>query len=277
MSRTPESEAVTDPMSPAEMRFFDRLEWAVPVAFASALSAFRFEQGDVLFRQASAYRPLEDDLPAVGTAIQVLHPSRSARVAPGENDGDRRLTSWQSECRIELVDLAKATSRERTITQGKLLMALWKGDDAWLDPDREEPPLPRNGRELAQHLDQAKSAFASRLAMPRGCRFLFVVDLSSDASRVKAQGVAEGLAAIGPVEAIDLSPHAAGVEEAETFHPALVVRCLAVEGATIEQARAALRKVLYGGASRAEASDPDSAEADRFSVSRHGLLEAIDP
>lgn len=259
----------------AELEFFDQLAWAVPTAFASALAAHRFEQGDVLYPDAAFYGALESTLPAGAKAIQVLSPARSTRSTPSESGSSRRRSSWESEVEIELLDLVSGSAEGRTVSQGKLLMTLWRGDESWLDPEREEPPLPRSGRELASQIEEARGAFDARQATRKGCRFLFVVDLASDASRVKAASVEEALAALGVLERLDLPPQRAGIADPDAFHPALVLRAILVPGARLEQMEQALRGALYGGASATPAEDDEAASSDRFSVARHGLLEPI--
>jgi len=275
MPRTNDPDPHSPRTEPAPLRFFDGFEWAIPTAFAGALAAFRFEQGDVLFRESAAYDAIEGEIQPGTTAIQVHHPPRSARSVPAEIDGDRRRTSWESEVRIELVDLATGTSETHSISQGKLLMTLWRGDQGWLDPDRDEPPLPLSSRELAQQLEQARGAFDAIQTTKKGCRFSFVVDLASDASRVKAKSIEEALVPVGAIERIDLAPGAAGVEQPEDFHPALVLRGLAIRGAKGEHVEKALRDVLYGGAGKTQGEETDSPRADRFSVARHGLLDEL--
>ena len=272
-SRSDPRQAADDPV--AQLAFFDQLAWAVPTAFASALAAYRFEQGDVLYPEAAAYGALEAKMSSGAKAIQVLRPSRSTRSTPGEAGSSRRRSGWESEVEIELLDLAKGSSEVRIVSQGKLLMTLWRGDEGWLDPEREEPPLPRSGRELASQIEEARAAFDSQQATRKGCRFLFVVDLASDASRVKAAAVEEALAGLGDLERIDLSPPQAGVEDAASFHPALVVRGLLVRGTGVEQMEKALRGALYGGGVAAPEEEGEATNSDRFSVARHGLLEPI--
>ena len=261
------------------LEFFEGFSWAVPKAFAGALAAFRFEQGDVLHPSGVAYEALSDASPAAGAAIQVLQPPRSARALPADGESDRRAASWRSDVELEWVDLEAGTSRALTTSQGRLLMLLWTGDRSWLDPERESPPVPESARALAQHLDDARVAFDGLGGWAAGVRFLFVVDLASDASRSKARDVEEALSGLGAIRRVDLSPEAAGVERAASFHPALVLRAIGVTGSSAELATAALRGVLYGGG-QAEApvaaeNEGEAERPDRFSVGRHGLLEAI--
>jgi hypothetical protein len=269
----------------APLRFFEGFSWPLPLAFASAVSANRFEQGDVLFRHPASYEPLEGGEALAGEnprgfdAIQVLNPPRSARATPTEVDGDRRRSSWQSEVTVALVDLARGESEVRTLSQGKLVMALWHGDEAWLDPARPEPLFPRGARELHAQLAQTLESFDAAQRTTSGCRFVYVVDLASDASRTKAQCVEEALRAAGTVERIDRSPQLAGVEHGSTYHPALSVRCLVMPDRSVEAVQPILRACLYGGGvappEAPEAAEGAEAPTDRFSVSRHGLLEPI--
>jgi hypothetical protein len=259
-------------------KFFEGLAWPIPVAFAAAIASMRFEQGDVLYRDRSAYDALEGDIPKGLSAIQVQFPKRSARAAPSEFEGDRRRSSWQSEVTIELVDLAAGKSETRVLSQGKLAMAIFHGEEGWLDPLREEPPLPRSARELQQRLEQTQASFDEIQTAEKGCRFIFVVDLANDASRSKAMGVEEALRATGSVERIELSAERAGVEDPHSYHPTAVVRCLVLPNRTLEKVLPILRARLYGGASddsSADAGNEIETSPDRFSVGRHGIFQAI--
>ena len=251
----------------AGIEFFEEFVWAVPAAFASAVSAYRFEQGDVLHRTRAGYAPLEDRFDSGLTAIQIRQPPRSARVLPGEFEVDRRLANWQSEVELEIVDLASGRGEVRTTTQGRLLMTLWQGGLDWLDPTQAEPPLPRSARELA--LDLRAGGTVPRAIgdgpVSDGVRFVFVVDPSSDASRAKAMAVEDALAAIGKLERADRRPEQLGLAAPESFHPTLVVRELVIRNASVEVAEAALKRVLYAG----------TGESERFQIGRHGLLEPL--
>jgi hypothetical protein len=273
---------VKAPLASPALSFFDGMAWPVPTAFAGAIAAMRFEQGDVLYREGRAYDALETKVPEGLSAIQVILPKRSARATPVDADGDRRQVSWESEVTVELIDLARGRSETRVLTQGKLAMALFRGDDAWLDPDHDEPAMPRSARALQQKLGETSASFDARQNAKHGCRFIFVVDLASDASRAKAASVEEALCSSGNVERIELSAMQAGIEGAEAFHPTAVVRCLVLSGRSIESVLPILRSRLYGAASqttdegfeREEAADP-TPTPDRFSIARHGLLEPI--
>jgi hypothetical protein len=175
---------------------------------------------------------------------------------------------------LELIDLETGHSEVRVLSQGKLATALFTGDDGWLDAGRGEPPLPASARELQSRLEDSLAGFRAVQKTKKGARFVFVVDLASDASRYKAANVEAALRADGPVERIDLSPKRAGIEDPGRFHPALTVRGLVVAKRTSDDVLPILRGCLYGGGS---SSDPEGEMAsDRFSIGRHGILQDLD-
>lgn len=239
--------------------------WAVPEAFAPAVSAYRFEQGDVLYRHRRGYGSLRAPLAQGLTAIQVLQPPRSGRAIPSEFEGDRRLANWQSEVELELVDLERGRSEPCTTTQGRLFTALWKDDERLLRGESGDPPLPRSARELSQILRDGGLAIEPPRDVRTGARFLFVVDLSSDAARAKASAIVDVLHPLGRVEIRDLDPVEAGARDGDRFHPTLVVRELVLRGAAERAVEDALRRALYGG----------SGDAERFAIGRHGVLERL--
>ena len=272
---TPEMAEITDDEVPdlAAWQCYEGFAWAVPAAFSSALSSFRFEQGDVLYRDRSAYGPLSGRPSDGAVAIQVLEPARSSRVNPAEAEGDRRAANWLSEVRLERIDLARGVTEERILSQGRLLMALWTGEETWLGVGSAEPPMPLAARDLAVRLSQTVGAFERCWAKKRGTGFLFVVDLASDASRVKARSVEVALATLGTTHRHEFLPSAAGVESPELFHPTLRVRGVMAGGASREAVESALRDALYAGGLRRGEGDDET--PDRFSTARHGLLVGL--
>lgn len=254
--------------APVATELFPGFAWAVPTAFAAAISSFRFEQGDVLYREARGYASLSDRVPDGLTAIQVRQPTRSGRAVPSEYEGDRRLANWRSEVELDRFDLATGAISSHTTTQGRLFVSLWRGSDAAFESSSDEPPLPRSVRELAQVVREGA------LVLPRPDerirvvhRFAFAVDLASDASRAKAMAIRNAISSLGPITIHDASPVTLGVEDAQAYPPTLVVQsvfCAAVESAAIA---AALKRVLYAG----------SGESERFTLARHGRLEALEP
>jgi len=271
--------------------------WAVPAAFGGAVSACRFEQGDVLHASRTGYGDWSKGTP--GVWLQVLDPPRSARAAGGGADASRFETHWGSPLELE-IDLADGSAPRRLAsTQGRLFTCLWRGDSAALESTAAPSP-PLLLAALQRRLDAALPALRRALGGGGGSKraskasagderamlFVMGVDRASDASLAKADTIASALASRFEVRWHDVPPAEAGVGDAEEFHPPLFVRGIRIEAADEDAVTAALKAVLYTPGARARASgdenevDDAAAEApatrsDRFSLSRHGLLAAL--
>ena len=100
-----------------EMELYSGLSCAVPKAFGSALHGCRFEQGDVLYSDASAYDESKRGKRLTGYHIQVLDPPRSSRAMSGEGESQRFFANWESPARFEWMDYR---GRERSGRAGAL-------------------------------------------------------------------------------------------------------------------------------------------------------------
>ncbi len=266
------------------MEFYPGFSWAVPRAFAAAISACRFELGDVLYSNASAY----GDSPAVDHYLQVLEPARSNRSLASESEGQRFFVNWEAAVRFCWTDCAKDSQRIRSSTQGRLFTCLWRGDPAVLDPERSEAPEPpRLLRDLHGCVEAAVPALRRSLRLGARSKsthlFAFASDRASDASRSKLAAIAGVLDARFACRSQDLSPAQAEIDGGERFHPALVVRGVAITAASREDVHESLKRLLYRGSPRgpeAEASedetDSQKKRADRFQLARHGVLVELD-
>lgn len=269
--------------------FFEQFQWPLPRAFGAAIATCRFELGDVLFSDASAYESWSEaggDSANPVTLLQVLAPPRSARSARLEGDGDRRRANWSSEARIVLVDGVTGESEERVLTQGKLLMAIWQGDVAWLNSDRPEPEFPRTARDLHSELESTRSFWAatiSSLEHGKGSGFVMAVDLASDAALAKATLVEEVLrSARRQLVVLDRTPEEVGLASAVPYHPTVILRALVDPGGDADALEADLQACLYrGGEARPTSTAPveegaeepaNESAPNRFSIGRHGIL-----
>ena len=281
------------------MEFIAGFAWPVPRAMAGAVSACRFEQGDVVYSQAKGYEGWPKGRRGLKFALQVLDPPKSARALGPEAAGNRFEANWNSSVELELTDYADADAKakakakaeantganskagapdERLITtQGRLFCCLWYGDPAWLDPSGREPAPPVPLRDLHRRLEETQPTFTKRFkakclrspvtgAFARGFSlYLAAVDDANESMRSKAMAVEAVLAENFEVESLWLSPGEAGLSGAEALHPALRVQGLAIAAQKPEAIEALLRGLLYGGAG----------ESGRFSLARHGLLAAV--
>ena len=283
------------------MEFIAGFAWPVPRAMAGAVSACRFEQGDVVYSQAKGYEGWPKGRRGLKFALQVLDPPKSARALGPEAAGNRFEANWNSPVEFELTDYAdtnakakakakakanteagteaKAPDERRITTQGRLFCCLWYGDPAWLDPSGREPAPPVPLRDLHRRLEETQPTFTKRFkakclrspvtgAFAQGFSlYLAAVDDANESMRSKAKAVEAVLAENFEVESLWLSPGEAGLPDAEALHPALRVQGLAIAAQKPEAIEALLRGLLYGGAG----------ESGRFSLARHGLLAAIAP
>lgn len=267
--------------------WFERFAWALPVAFSAAVSACRFEQGDVLYAERSAYGDWSKG-PGLPW-IQVLDPPRSARARGAEGDAGRFASSWSSPVVVEIGRAAGDAPERLETTQGRLFTCLWRGDPDVLEAEAA-PPQPRLQAELQREIETTVEALRALLggrgpgAGKRGrgkaasadagsMLFVSSIDLASDASLEKAESIWNALAAAHPLRFVDAAPSACGVPAGDDVHPSVVVRGLAIEAADEAQVTAALKAVLYNPSSRASSGDgAESGRADRFSLARHGWL-----
>ncbi len=251
------------------MEFLPGFAWPVPRAFASAVSACRFEQGDVLFDAADAYATWKAGQKRKARFhVQVFDPPRSSRSVPREADGSRFLANWSSPLTCEVGDRQASTTEVVQSTQGRLFTCLWRGDRRLLRDvqpgEADDLPVPGVARDLQKHLEPTVAGLrAISKAGEAGTWFVSVVDVSSEASLAKARDVESALSAGYAVEICDRSPHEAGVPAGDSYHPALRVRGVWVEEKNAEVVHGHLKLALYG---------PAKSGPDRFKLERHGLL-----
>jgi hypothetical protein len=274
--------------------------WPVPAALSGAVSACRFEQGDVLFALPQGYGDWVSGAPC--SWIQVLDPPKSARLRTSEGDGSRFFANWGSPVELE-IDRGAGPERLKT-SQGRLFTCLWRDDLEAIGPDSTEPEAPVLQTDLQRGLDPAIPTFRAAFASAEtpacdGLLLLASLDHASDASRVKASVIRSALEARFRITQLERPPAACGIPDGDRYHPSLVVRGLAIADASEDGVTAVLKSVLYtpggGAAARArntaaetlvddaagngEASTGPEApgRSDRFSLARHGRLVPLTP
>ncbi len=258
---------------------FAGFAWAVPRAFGAAVHACRFEQGDVLYSDASAYDESRRRKWPARYHIQVLDPPRTTRALGGDGEGQRFFSNWESAVEFEWMDYKAQHCTKMQSTQGGLFTCLWKGDLAALRADAfsalSRPLLLRDLQPLIadcvgpmiERFQQAQPGSTGKRRSSGGRRlFASAIDQSSDASRVKCQSIRRALDAHFRVELRHFLPADLELPEAERFHPALEVLGFAVESGDTAKLERVLREVLYAGGKVA------GQEGGRFQLARHGTL-----
>jgi hypothetical protein len=241
--------------------------WALPRAMAAAVSACRFEQGDVLCRERAACgRWGPEDVPS-GPVLQVLDPPKSARTLAADAEGSRFEAHWDSPVTLERHEAGVGRPERIETTQGRLYTCLWRDAPGCFDEAAPPPSPPRGLRDLHRELATAVPAFRQCFARrtKRGDHQLLIVatDDAIDVARVKARAIESLLGDAFEIEACNLSPAEAGLSDSETLRPSLLLRGIAIATRDQEAIEKCLAGLLYGGASE---------DAKRFSVSRHGHL-----
>ncbi len=272
--------------------FYTGFEWAVPVAFAAAVHACRFEQGDVLYSETSAYSGSKRSKRPARHHIQVLDPPRTTRALAGEGEGQRFFSNWESPVRFEWRDYRRDETCECTTTQGQLFTCLWKGDvEVLSSAGLGESERPLLLRDLQPCVESAAQALAGQLDNEVGGaeggqpRHLFVVglDLSSDASLGKAHAIESALRADAALRVETRTPRELDLEQADRFHPALAVRGYATALSEADAVERTLRRVLYAGGKDIESTGggeganggEGAKRGGRFQLSRHGCLRPL--
>ncbi len=248
------------------MDFIKGFAWPLPRALSGAVSACRFEQGDVLYSHSGGYEAWPGGRQGLGHALQILDPPKSTRALAPEADGKRFDVHWNSPVELERTDFAAGSAERLITTQGRLFCCLWRGDPAVLDPEAPVSEPPYAQRELHSRLEEARPAFEAHFS-DQGAGdgrplYLAALDDANESGRLKARAVEAVLAEKFKVLSHVLSPGEAGLDEPDRFHPALVIQGLAIGAPDAPAVEGCLRALLYGGAS----------ETGRFSLARHGLL-----
>jgi hypothetical protein len=259
--------------------YFDGFAWAVPVAFADALGACRFELGDMLYDTKRAYEGTWGEaIGHISYSIQVKYPSR-ATAPRGEKEKESVFTTnWRQGVVFDLTDHVKKRTRKIDTTQGRLYTLLWGGDHKYLDEKTEDPRVPllamaivrkRKNREAVNILE-AVPYFRRIIAqgIKQGALFLMPYDRSCRLLRSKFANVKTGLEKLKVT--IELgSPEQAGLISKTGFAPTVKIVCFCIDEAPVSEVYEILKKALYN-----PAKDKKS-KTEKFQIHRHGHLEPL--
>ena len=185
------------------MDVFTGFAWALPKAFDDPLEKCRFERGDVLYDNPAAYEG--DWTAARKTATRVLQVRLPQQGDTAKQDKDATSVfadNWRRSAHVELFGTGDLDGREIRTTQGRLYSFLWKDDEAVLDLDTPEPPLPLMAGDLRGHLEAAAETIAAEVRV-EGTAGLFVFPFDHASSRLRDKDLAIGEALAG-VEGVEM-------------------------------------------------------------------------
>jgi len=245
------------------MDFFDGFKWAVPTAFADAVSLCRFEEGDILYDTKMAYgESWGESRNAIEYSVQVRHPARSSG---GVADAGKGLfdSNWRSEIYIDLYkNLKKTNTHPVQSTQGRLYTALWRGDAKILDQVAEEPALPLSAQDATKSLEQAKEVVKGLCAGEPA--FMMARDLSNPVSRDKYNKLTTHLKSNLPMSPLILTPKHAGLADFKCIAPTVDIAIFQTINIGAEELHDLVKKAVYVKAK--------SSKKDMFRISAHGVI-----
>lgn len=247
------------------MEFFDGFAWAVPHAFADPLEKCRFERGDVFHDDPVAYDGPWSAARAAGRRrLQVRLPEQGEGGRPDRDADSVFADNWRRSAEVEFYAPGADAPRVIATTQGRIYACLWRGDEAVLDPETDEPPVPLTARDLRGELDAAAARLAAEIAAPDGGGRLFVTlfDHASALARRKdldIRTVLEGHRGVREVEARIADENAL---------PTLRWKAYVIPGLDDDGVAELLKPALY------RPSGDRVGGVDRFGLNRHGRLVA---
>lgn len=253
--------------------YFDGLAWPLPLAFADALAACRFERGDMLYDTKTAYEgPWDKVRHHISYSIQVMSPSRAPMPRSREQREEKKSvfrSNWEQTVSLHLTDYLKNETDEITTTEGRLYTFLWEGNRKWLEEKTDAPPVPILTVGVPDIL-KAVSYFRKNVFghIKTGAMFLMPYDRSRLSVRNKFARVSASLKTLKP--RIELaSPEKAGVMRKTRFAPTVKMACFCAEGTSVAELHEKLEEALCAGA-RKRGSD-----RRLRGISAYGCIEAV--
>lgn len=209
-----------NPTTTKETGYIEGFQWALPKAFSDPLNKCRFELGDILYDNRSAY---EESWGAASQklnySLQIVFPQRTSGTGGKAGDSENVFTAnWNSSVRFRLINHAEAKNELVSTTQGRLYTMLWKGCLEEIRSARKSD-VPAGMNEASKMLEQ--------IVVKKLCEsaFSFIYDTSSNLSAQKFEKLSKSfgptsrserlkLTAISALDTIEFLP----TLELVTFH-----------------------------------------------------------
>jgi len=256
---------------------FPGFAWAVPRAFAGALGACSFEEGDILYDAPRVYEG------AWGVALRHLGHGVQVKSAPHpvaiEAEGQRESTfskNWARGIELELIRFKTGKVEPLSSTHGRLYTLLWKGELGVLKEHSPAPPVPTLPMDLLRQrrIAATVSAFRERLShdLARPIVFIMPYDETNKLlveKQAKVQAALAGNFGARKLRKLTLSPSAAGLPSAAECVPTLAMLCFAVDCPVEDRVEATLKQALHAP------SKDKKTDKEVFRVAAHGHLQAL--
>ena len=242
--------------------FFDGFTWAVPKAFSDAVTACRFEEGDILYDSQKAYTgEWGGSVEHINYSLQVYSPPRGSTAAVNVS-GSVFGENWETEVTFELQNISgDESARFIQTTQGKLFTALWHGDLSVFDDDLNAE-LPIRLKAVSKMLDLAIPA-ADSLSKGKPT-FIMARDLANSISKLKHMKISATLHSRFNAKLNAITPRKAGLNGRDRIAPTIDVVIFVMESGSLGEIYNAIKEQLYVPA--------ENAKKDMFRLGAHGLL-----
>jgi len=257
----------------ADKDYFSCFAWALPRAFKEPLASCCFEQGDILYDTSKAYEGTwADALQHLSYGIQIKFPSRGTKLK-AKKDADFIFSkNWKQRVELDLWEYPSKAKRSLVTTQGRLYMALWKGDPRLLDLGMPEPPVPILPREVLKDLPSAGTALLQKYGQNIANPVIFIMpfDETRDLLREKRQKVESCLGRKFSFHLHLATPEELKLPNASNYVPTLEIACFAMDTSQKDRVYECLKLALYAP------SKERKTEIDRFRLETHGCLAPKD-
>jgi len=238
--------------------YFSKFTWPLPRGFKSALEFCKFEEGDLLYSDKSAYE--SGWHPNLGfDMLQIVSPRRSE--ARSSRSADSIFAdNWQSKVVMDLWMPNNNKWRVET-TQGALYKSLWLGDLDFCTNPGMRIAQPLGAIQLKSSMKEAVRAIRELHMLDRSCAFLLPFDESQELHLEKVRKLD---AAFGAT-AKSRTHYANDVTDASTeFLPTVWIKeySIDLEGGAAQKL---IQDALYTGKL--------SGDEAQFKLSNHGWFE----
>ena len=271
--------------------YFNEFKWALPKAFKDPLATCRFEQGDTLYNTQKAYEgSWEDALKHIQYCIQVELPVRGLKtrfknidLSPNLQGGSHAILidevgrknedlifvdNWHSDVSLSLTTFPKGDKKNIKTSQGRLYMALWKGDISFIEqPDRDllMPRLPKDSRKDIPATERLLiDKYSTNLKSPQ--LFIMPTDETRDVLWSKYLRVKAIISKHYEFQLLSLAPAEIGLPHAMEYLPTLKFACFVFDATNKVALLGHLKEALYMPAKNRKTS------VDRFNLEMHGYL-----
>ncbi len=271
--------------------YYQGFAWALPKAFKDPLASCKFEQGDTLYNSRKAYQgSWEDALKHLQYCIQIELPVRGLKtrfknldLSPNIQEPSRAglidevgrknedlifVDNWLSDVSLSLTIFPEGDKKNIKTSQGRLYMALWKGDISFIEqPDRDllMPRLSKDSRKDIRSTEKLLlDKYSTKLKNPQ--IFIMPTDETRDVLWSKYLRVKAIISKHYKFQSLYLAPSEIGLPHAMEYLPTLKFACFVFDTHNRISLVNHFKEALYAPAKNRKTN------VDKFNLEMHGYL-----